>query len=94
MAHGSRKEYWYVFAALFVLTVLEVAVAQIPGISKVLLAIALVAMALTKAVLVAFFYMHLKSETKVLRWSIALPLAVPPLYAIILIAEGAWRLLL
>ncbi len=51
-AHGHQpniKEYLIIFAVLTVLTVLEVALAQIPGISKKLLAIALVGLALTKA---------------------------------------------
>lgn len=95
VAHGhapNRKEYMIIFVVLFVLTVLEVAVAQIPGISKTLLGIALVSMALTKAACVAFFYMHLKHETKILRWSVVVPFSAPVIYALVLIAEGAWRL--
>ena len=89
----NRKEYWVIFAALLILTVLEVGGAQIPGISKPLMRISLVAMALAKAGLVAMFYMHLKHETKVLRLTVAIPLATPMLYAVILISEAAWRLI-
>ena len=89
----NRKEYWVIFAALLILTVLEVGVAQLPGISKPLMRISLVAMALAKAGLVAMFYMHLKHETKVLRLTVAIPLATPMLYAVILISEAAWRLI-
>ena len=89
----NRKEYWVIFAALLILTVLEVGVAQIPGISKPLMRVSLVAMALAKAGLVAMFYMHLKHETKVLRLTVAIPLATPMLYAVILISEAAWRLI-
>ncbi len=89
----NRKEYWVIFVALLVLTVLEVAVAQIPGISKNLMRLSLVGMALGKAVLVALFYMHLKHETRVLRWTVAVPLATPALYAVVLISEAAWRLI-
>ncbi len=99
-AHGgdhehkpNRKEYWVIFVALLLLTVLEVGVAQIPGISKPLMRISLVAMALAKAGLVAMFYMHLKHETKVMRLTVAIPLATPMLYAVILISEAAWRLI-
>jgi len=88
----NRKEYMVVFLVLFVLTVLEVAVAQVPGISKTLLAIALVALAVTKAAFVGLFYMHLKHETNVLKLTVAIPLATPAVYALVLIAEAAWRL--
>lgn len=95
-AHGhhapNRKEYMYVFLALFVLTVLEVGVAQIPGLSKTLLGIALVGLAVTKAAAVGLYYMHLKHETRVMRLTVAIPMATPAVYALVLIAEGAWRL--
>lgn len=99
-AHGAhddhkpnRKEYWIIFAALLILTVLEVGVAQVPGISKTLMRLSLVGMALGKAFLVAMFYMHLKHETRVLRLTVAIPLATPALYAVVLISEAAWRLI-
>ena len=87
----NRKEYFVIFVALFVLTVLEVIVAQIPGLSKTILALVLVGMAVAKAALVGLYYMHLKHETKVLRLSVAIPLAAPGVYAIVLISEAAWR---
>jgi caa(3)-type oxidase subunit IV len=94
-AHGHQpniKEYLVIFAVLTVLTVLEVVLAQIPGISKKLLAIALVGLALTKAGIVGLYYMHLKSETRVLKLTVALPLAAPTIYALVLMSEAAWRL--
>lgn len=98
-AHGdhhehkpNRKEYFYVFVVLFVLTVLEVVVAQVPGLSKTLLGLALVGLAVTKAAAVGLYYMHLKHETRVLRLTVAIPMATPAVYALVLIAEGAWRL--
>ncbi|MEJ7735329.1 MAG: cytochrome C oxidase subunit IV family protein [Polyangiaceae bacterium] len=94
-AHGhhapNRKEYWKIFVVLLVLTVLEVIVAQLPGIGKTTLGFLLVAMALTKAAIVALFYMHLKHETKVLRFWVAIPFAAPAVYALALIADAAWR---
>lgn len=93
--HGHKpniKEYLVIFAVLTVLTILEVALAQIPGISKKLLAIALVGLALTKAGIVGLYYMHLKSETRVLKLTVALPLAAPTIYALVLMSEAAWRL--
>ena len=91
MAHASRKQYFVIFAALTILTLLEVGVVYVPGISKTMLVIALTGMALTKAALVALFYMHLISETKIMRLGVFLPMAAPPLYAVVLIAEAAWR---
>lgn len=90
----NRKEYWVIFAALLVLTLLEVGIAQPElGISKTLMRLGLVGMALAKAALVALFYMHLKHETRVLRLTVAIPLATPALYAVVLISEAAWRLI-
>ncbi|MEO7591026.1 MAG: cytochrome C oxidase subunit IV family protein [Byssovorax sp.] len=94
-AHGHKpniKEYMVIFAVLTALTVLEVVIAQIPGISKKLLAVALVGLAVTKAGIVGLYYMHLKSETRVLKLTVALPLAAPTLYALVLMTEAAWRL--
>ncbi|HEV8323359.1 MAG TPA: cytochrome C oxidase subunit IV family protein [Myxococcota bacterium] len=93
MAHVDRKEYWKIFVVLGVLTILEVVVAQIPGLAKGLVVSALVLLALVKAACVALFYMHLKYETRIMRLGIALPLAMPPIYAMVLVAEAAWRLL-
>jgi cytochrome c oxidase subunit 4 len=94
-AHGHKpniREYLVIFAVLFVLTVLAVAVAQVPGISKGLMAIALIGLALTKAACVGLYYMHLKHETKILKMTVAIPFAAPAVYALVLISEAAWRL--
>lgn len=87
----NRKEYFVIFVVLAVLTALEAGVAQIPGLSKVVLGLTLVGLALTKAVLVGLYYMHLKHETKIMRLSVAIPLAAPGVYAVVLISEAAWR---
>src|SRR5262245_13539821 len=73
----NRREYFVIFAVLFVLTILEVAVAQMPGIARVLVGSALVALALTKAACVGLFYMHLKHETRILKLTVAIPMATP-----------------
>jgi cytochrome c oxidase subunit IV len=92
-AHGPNyREYFMVFMVLFVLTVLEVAVTKVPGINRHLMAVALVTMAVTKAAFVGLYYMHLKHETKVLKLTVALPLAAPMIYAFVLISEAVWRL--
>ena len=48
-------------------------------------------LALAKALLVALFYMHLKSETRSLKLVIAIPLLFPALYAAVLMAESVAR---
>jgi cytochrome c oxidase subunit IV len=93
MAHVNRKEYAAIFVALTVLTLVEVGVVYVPGIAKPLLVSALCGLALVKAALVGLFYMHLRHETRVLQLTVAIPLATPVLYAVVLIAEAAWRML-
>jgi cytochrome c oxidase subunit 4 len=87
---AHRKTYFKVFGALFVLTVLEIGVVYM-GISRALLATALVGLAITKACLVALYFMHLKTERLVLRRMVYLPLLVPPFYAAVLMADAIAR---
>ncbi len=91
MAHINRKEYWIIFAWLTVLTVLEVGLVYIPGIGKVPMVIGLFSMALTKAALVGLFFMHLRHETRILKLNIAIPMAIPMFYALVLVTEALWR---
>jgi cytochrome c oxidase subunit IV len=90
----SRKPYLIIFGLLFALTVLEVIVA-LPqlAIGQLAKGSALVVLALSKAAMVALWFMHLKSEVRALRWSVLLPFSFPALYAFVLIADAAWRLL-
>jgi cytochrome c oxidase subunit 4 len=91
MSHVNRKQYWVIWAWLLVLTIVEVALVYVPGIAKPLMVLALCLLALVKASLVALFYMHLKHETNILRWTIAVPMGTPVFYALVLIAEAGWR---
>jgi len=93
-AHASRKPYWIVFGTLAVLTVLEILVANPSmGIPKKPMVVALITMALSKASLVGLFFMHLRSERRALKLTVALPFLFPAIYAVILIAEAGWRLI-
>jgi cytochrome c oxidase subunit 4 len=85
------KEYMVIFALLAFLTALEVAVTKF-DIAHHLMTVALIGLALTKAAIVALYYMHLKHETRVLKLTVALPMAAPTIYALVLISEAAWRL--
>lgn len=88
----NRKQYWVIWLYLLVLTLAEVGVANVPGVGKGLVVSALLLLALVKAALVGLFYMHLVHETNILKWTVALPMASPVLYAVVLIAEAGWRL--
>jgi caa(3)-type oxidase subunit IV len=95
-AHAHKpniREYMVIFVVLAVLTVVEVAVTRPElHIPHGPMTLALVGLALTKAAIVALYYMHLNHETKVLKMTVALPMAAPTIYALVLISEAAWRL--
>jgi len=63
-AHHETN-YMAVFWWLLALTVIEVAVIYLP-IAKIAIAVMLVTMAVTKAALVAMYFMHLKFEKRTL----------------------------
>src|SRR5215471_4364899 len=93
MAHINRKQYFIIFIVLGVLTMLELGVVKMPGIGRTPMLVALIALAVTKAAFVGLYYMHLKYETRVLKLTIAIPMATPALYALVLIAEATYRAL-
>jgi cytochrome c oxidase subunit IV len=87
----SRRGYLAVFAVLAVLTAAEIAVVYVPGIGHAPLVVALVLLALAKAALVLFYFMHLGHEARGLQLTVLAPFALPALFAAVLIAEAAWR---
>jgi cytochrome c oxidase subunit 4 len=92
-AHGAtKKEIWTVFGVLIVLTALELGVVYL-HVGKGPMIAALVLLALAKAYTVAMYYMHLKGETKIMKFMIYLPMMFPALYAIVLMAEAVARLI-
>src|SRR5262249_5326691 len=66
-AHAQHEEpnYMNIFWALAVLTVIEIGVVYLPA-SRLLIGFLLVALACTKATLVAMYFMHLKFERSTL----------------------------
>lgn len=76
MSHHTHEHaepnYWMVWGALLVLTVVELWVAKAP-MMKAAIIVALVALALAKAALVAGYFMHLKFE----RWALVLVVLSP-----------------
>ncbi|MCB9060286.1 MAG: cytochrome C oxidase subunit IV family protein [Halobacteriovoraceae bacterium] len=83
------KEYMIIFVALAVLTVIEVLIPDFP-IAYIFRASSLTLLAISKAFLVAFFYMHLKEETKYMAFLAAVP-CVAAIYAIALMLETISR---
>jgi cytochrome c oxidase subunit 4 len=90
MAAHSKKEYVIVFVLLTVLTALEVSIKYL-SISRSAMITGLIGLALSKAILVALFFMHLKQETKSLKLVVGLPMLFPALYAVVLIVESIAR---
>ena len=90
MSAHSRKQYLVVAAVLALFTLLEVGVVY-TGLARGLIITALIGLAVSKALAVAFYYMHLKSESRYLRWILGLPLLFPPLYAVVLMLEAIWH---
>lgn len=90
--HGV-KEAAAVFAGLLVLTALELGVIRVTGAGRAPVVAALVGLAVAKASLIALFFMHLRYETRILRFTVFGPLAAPAVYALALMADAAWRLL-
>jgi cytochrome c oxidase subunit 4 len=92
VAHAAhRVQYLTTFVVLGALTLVELGLARTPGIAKTAVVVGLVAIAIAKAALIALFYMHLRYESRVLRFTVFGPLLAPGLYGLVLIAEAAWR---
>ncbi len=87
---SHARQYLIIFAVLAALTALEVGVAYVTGHRRAVMA-TLFALALVKAACVALFFMHLKWEARLLRIIVVIPLALPVVYALVLITESIWR---
>ena len=89
-AHKSHtKEYMLVFLALAIFTVIELYIPEMK-ISYASKATGLTLFALAKAFTVGYFYMHLKEETKWLKFIGVIPVSAF-LYFIMLILESSYR---
>ena len=87
--HSHKKEYFIIFVLLGILTLAEIAIPEMK-LAYSVHASSLSALALVKAFLVAYFYMHLKDETRWLKFIAALP-AFAFMYATYIVVESVIR---
>lgn len=87
---SHKKEYIIIFVVLAVLTIIEIWVAEIDGLSKMGKGSALTFLAIGKAVIVAYYYMHLKEETKWMKFIAAIPV-MAAVYATVLCLEAIYK---
>ncbi len=86
---SHKKEYFGVFIMLTLLTVVELIVPNMK-VTQFAKASSLTGLALGKAFLVAYSYMHLKDETKWLKFVAAIPISAF-IYAVVVVLESIYR---
>ena len=90
-AHKSHtKEYMVIFGLLALLTVLELIVPEMKNLTKFVKGTALTVLAIGKAFLVAYFFMHLKEEKAWMKFIAAIPISAA-IYALVVILESMAR---
>ena len=89
-SHNHKKEYFIVFAGLAILTVLELIVPALKNVTYFFKASSLTLLAVGKAFLVGYFYMHLKSETRWLQFIALIPISAA-VYALVVCLESVYR---
>ena len=89
-AHANhKKEYFIIFGLLAFFTIIELFIPDLK-ISQFAKGSALVAVAVIKAFLVGYFYMHLKDEKAWLKFIACIPLSAA-IYAAVVILESMYR---
>lgn len=86
---SHKKEYIIIFVVLAVLTGLEIWLAEL-SMSAIKKGSGLTFLAIAKAFLVAYYYMHLKDETKWMRFIAAIPI-MAAVYATVLCLEAIYK---
>lgn len=86
---SHKKEYLIIFAVLAILTAVEIAIPELDT-TKFLKASSLTFLAVGKAFLVAYYFMHLKEETKWMKFIAAVPISAV-LYATMVVCETLFR---
>ena len=89
--HKSHKmEYFKVFLVLTALTIVELIIPGMYSLSHMAKSSSLIFLALGKAAIVGWSYMHLKEETRWMRAVALIPLAAFA-YAVMVILESLYR---
>lgn len=87
---SHKKEYIIIFVVLGILTAIEIWAAEMKSLTTFQKGTALTGLAVGKAFIVAYYYMHLKEETKWLRLISAVPI-MAAVYAVVLCLEGTFK---
>lgn len=85
---SHKKQYFIIFIALAVLTAIEIAIPEYVT-DYFFKASSLTLLAIGKAFLVAYFYMHLNEETRWLKFIAAIPISAAFYAAMVLIESIA-----
>ena len=88
-ATHKSPNYAAVFWALFLLTICEIIVANLHFLAKPVIVVGLVFLAVVKAALVAFFYMHLKFEKYVIYFIVFFPLVLAVILTVMVLCDKA-----
>jgi caa(3)-type oxidase subunit IV len=86
---SHKKEYIIIFFVLGVLTILEIWAAELK-MAKFTKGTVLTAFAVVKAGIVGYYYMHLKEETKWLKFIALIPI-MAAVYALVLCLEAVFK---
>ncbi len=89
-AHRKHPNYMLIWGYLAVLTAVEMFVAFASHLPKHIIILALVFLAVWKALLVAMFYMHLKFEPRKLIILAMIPLPLAMIFVLASISEHVW----
>jgi cytochrome c oxidase subunit 4 len=86
-AEGRKPRYMLVFGGLAVLTAIEVTVAFM-GFERQATVLLLIGLAIWKALLVALYFMHLKWETRALKFLAMAPLLPAAIMIVVIMMEN------
>jgi len=86
-AEHKHPNYMAIFWYLAILTVIEIGVIYLP-LAKFTIGVLLCALALSKAVLVAMYFMHLRFERRTLGMVAITPLVIATLLVFVLLPDG------
>ena len=88
--HSHKKLYIVIFFALAALTGLELLIPELDNVTRFFKTSSLILLAVGKAFLVAYFYMHLNEEKGWLKFIAAIPISAA-IYAAVVILESMYR---